>query len=147
MDDSPLGPPPPASSKAVSHVMKANKHKNTKPELQIRKALWAAGIRGYRVNYKGLPGSPDICFTRWRLAVFINGCYWHRCPYCKPSMPKTNVEFWQKKFERNIARDKRKRKQLREMGWSVITIWECKLKKDPERQVQRILDRLSSIMN
>ena len=111
----------------VSVVMSANKAKDTKPELLVRKRLFQLGIRGYRLHKKDIPGRPDLCFTKKRLAVFINGCYWHRCPYCELPFPKTNTEFWQKKFDANIKRDKNNISLIENMGWNVLVIWECEV--------------------
>jgi DNA mismatch endonuclease (patch repair protein) len=108
--------------------MSSNKAKNTKPELTLRKALWVNGYRGYRVNYKKLPGHPDIAFIKKRVAIFIHGCFWHRCPYCDLPLPKNNAAFWNAKFMANKERDNRKKVVLEEMGWRVLTIWECELK-------------------
>lgn len=121
----------------VSRVMSKNKSKNTKPELLFRKGLWDNGIRGYRLHPKKIPGKPDIAFISKKIAVFINGCFWHRCPHCQYKLPKTNRDFWKNKFENNIARDLRTFDQLKEMNWSVITIWECELK-DRDKFLQYI---------
>ena len=107
--------------------MSSNKAKNTKPELKLRKALYADGIRGYRLNWKKVPGKPDIAFPGRKIGIFINGCYWHRCPYCELSLPKTNTDFWKKKFEKNIKRDKKKEKELLDLGWTVLVFWESKI--------------------
>ena len=96
---------PTPKSETVSKVMSANKAKHTKPELILRKALWANGLMGYRNNYKKLPGRVDIAFTVKKLAIFVNGCFWHRCPKCNYPMPKTNEDFWENKFSKNIAID------------------------------------------
>ncbi len=133
---------PEASSEAIRKTMQSNKGKNTKPEKMVRQALWAAGVRGYRVNLGGIPGTPDICFTKWKLAIFINGCYWHRCPYCNLSIPKTNSEFWIRKFRENQARDSRNLSELDNIGWQVLTIWECKIKEDLGSQIERIILKL-----
>ena len=101
---------PPASNEAVRKSMKGNKRSNTKPELLVRERLRAAGLTGYRLQWK-VPGHPDVA--------------WH----CKPSMPKSNVEYWVVKFERNVERDERSRVALEELGWTVHVIWECQLKK------------------
>ena len=111
----------------VSRVMSSNKAKNTKPELKLRKALYADGIRGYRLNWKKVPGRPDIAFPGKKISIFINGCYWHRCPHCELPLPKTNAEFWKEKFEKNIKRDKKKEKELLDLGWTVLVFWECKI--------------------
>ena len=111
----------------VSRVMSSNKAKNTKPELKLRKALYADGVRGYRLNWKKVPGKPDIAFPGKKISIFINGCYWHRCPHCELPLPKTNTEFWKEKFEKNIKRDKKKEKELLDLGWTVLVFWECKI--------------------
>ena len=116
-------------SEATRHVMQANKSKNTKPELKVRAALRAAGLPGYRLHWKAAPGKPDICYPGRKVAIFVNGCFWHRCPYCALSTPKTNVEFWTAKFARNRARDERDCELLARDGWTVVVIWECRLKK------------------
>ncbi|TXK21059.1 very short patch repair endonuclease [Pontibacter qinzhouensis] len=114
----------------VSRYMRGNKARDTKPELLLRKQLWQAGLRGYRVHWPKAPGKPDICYPGRKLAIFVHGCFWHRCPYCQPSLPKSNVAFWQNKFERNIARDATYRTMYREAGWTCICIWECQLYAD-----------------
>lgn len=133
-----LGPPPPASSEAVSHSMKSNRGKNTSPELILRSALYRNGVRGYRLHAKGVPGRPDILFLRSRLAVFVNGCFWHRCPRCDLPLPKAHREFWRKKFELNIERDARKRLALESDGWKVVIIWECEIRDDMVGCVKRV---------
>ncbi len=110
--------------------MSANRAKDTKPEVMLRKALWHAGHRGYRLHYKKVPGRPDISFVSKKLAIFVHGCFWHRCPKCNYSLPKTNTEFWHAKFERNTARDGKKKSDLRKLDWRVITIWECDIRAD-----------------
>lgn len=108
--------------------MKGNKRANTKPELLVRQRLRAAGLTGYRLEWK-VPGKPDIAFPGRKIAIFVNGCFWHRCPKCNPSQPKRNVEFWEAKFRRNVERDRAAVTALTQMGWTPITIWECELKK------------------
>jgi DNA mismatch endonuclease, patch repair protein len=124
---------PTPKSEAVSRVMSANRAQNTTPELLLRKALWSANLRGYRLHPKHIPGRPDVAFTKNKLAIFVNGCYWHRCPKCNYALPKTNTEFWQQKFTRNTERDRRKKRGLQRLGWKVIFVWEC----DPNRSVRR----------
>ncbi len=118
--------------------MSSNKAKNTKPELKLRKALYADGIRGYRLNWKKVPGKPDIAFPGRKIGIFINGCYWHRCPYCELSLPKTNTDFWKKKFEKNIKRDKKKEKELLDLRWTVLVFWECKIKTNIKDCINKI---------
>ena len=124
---------------SVRRSMQANRSTETEPERILRSALWEAGLRGYRKNVRKLPGSPDIVFGPLKLAVFVNGCYWHRCPKCTRNIhPKTNSKYWKTKFKGNVARDKRNTKALREMGYRVIVVWECELKKDPRAAIQRV---------
>ena len=137
-----LGPPPPASSPHVTKSMKSNIAKNTGPELMLRKALWAKGVRGYRLHYKKIPGRPDISFVSKKVAVFVNGCYWHRCPTCDLPLPKTNTDFWRRKFELNIERDKRKNTALEELWWTVLTVWECEIRNELDETVKRISQAL-----
>lgn len=128
----------------ISKVMSANKAKNTKPEILFRKALWHAGIKGYRLNWEKAPGRPDIAFPGKKIAIFIHGCYWHRCPYCSPSIPKSNAEFWDEKFKKNVARDKKKTNELELQDWKVIVIWECELKKNLGKQIEKIKSILTN---
>ncbi|WP_299825933.1 very short patch repair endonuclease [uncultured Pontibacter sp.] len=119
---------PLTAQEKTSRYMRGNKSKNTKPELALRKALWSDGLRGYRVHWPKAPGKPDICYPSRKLAIFIHGCFWHQCPTCKPMLPKSNVTFWQAKFENNIKRDAKYKQLYREAGWQRIVIWECQLR-------------------
>lgn len=127
----------------VSKVMSSNKAKDTKPELLLRRSLWANNIRGYRINYKQVAGKPDIAFISKKIAIFVNGCYWHRCPKCDYALPKHNTDFWKNKFERNIQRDIRKTAELEALGWHVITIWECEIKED----INEIVTIIAELLN
>ncbi|MBR2522031.1 MAG: very short patch repair endonuclease, partial [Coriobacteriales bacterium] len=91
-------------SEVTHRVMQANKRKDTKPELLVRARLRAAGLTGYRLQWK-VPGRPDVAWPGKKVALFVNGCFWHRCPHCNLSLPKSNVEYWQVKFDRNVERD------------------------------------------
>lgn len=122
-------PSPPASSYAVHKSMQGNKRANTKPELLVRERLRKAGLAGYRLQWK-VPGHPDIAWPGKRVAVEVRGCFWHRCPHCRPSTPKKNTEYWEAKFARNTERDAENVRKLEEMGWRVHVIWECQLKKN-----------------
>mgnify|MGYP004477282939 CR=1 FL=1 len=122
-------PSPPASNYAVHKSMQGNKRANTKPELLVRERLRKAGLTGYRLQWK-VPGHPDIAWPGKCVAVEVRGCFWHRCPHCKPSAPKKNVEYWEAKFARNVERDTENVHKLEEMGWRVHVIWECQLKKN-----------------
>lgn len=112
------------------HSMQGNKRADTKPEMLVRQELRRAGLTGYRLQWKKAPGRPDIAFPGRKVAIFVNGCFWHRCPRCHPSTPKRNTEFWVAKFKRNVARDARAIAELKELGWTPIVIWECELKRD-----------------
>lgn len=131
------------TSLATRHVMQANKSKDTSPELRVRAALRQAGYPGYRLHWKAAPGRPDICYPGRKLAIFVNGCFWHRCPYCGLSLPKSNVEFWETKFARNQARDQRDHDLLLEAGWTVLVVWECQLKK---RRFDRTMAQIVSLV-
>lgn len=123
--------------------MRSNKSKNTKPEIVFRKALWDKGIRGYRLHWKKAPGKPDIAFPGKRIAIFLNGCFWHRCPKCQLSLPKHNLDFWKKKFDRNVERDKEKIEALQQENWKTLVIWECELKADIQKQIALVRTLLS----
>lgn len=136
------GRAPHPAHEVVSHVMSANKGRDTGPELELRRALTHLGIRGYRLYRKGVPGRPDLTFGRAKLAVFVNGCFWHRCPHCRLPLPKTHTSWWRAKFERNVERDRAKSTLLYQKGWHVLTLWECKIGEDAVRcagEVARLL--------
>ena len=128
--------------------MQGNKRRDTKPELLVRQRLRAAGLTGYRLDWAKAPGRPDIAFPGRKIAIFVNGCYWHRCPHCNPSMPSKNVEFWEAKFRRNVERDKRALAELEELGWCAITIWECELKRDRiDETMERVIEAIHKTSN
>lgn len=135
------GPVP--KDQAVSKRMKGNKNRDTKPELELRKRLWEEKIRGYRLYYKEVEGKPDLAFTKKRVAVFLHGCFWHLCPYCKLKIPTNNHEFWRDKLMKNKMRDKIVSEKLQHLDWKVVVIWECQLKNEPTKQVDRIKMMLS----
>lgn len=123
---------------AVSQVMSANRGKDTKPEIALRKALWAANKRGYRLHKRIEKVRPDIIFSNKKIAIFVHGCFWHRCPMCKLPMPKTNREFWKKKFMTNQNRDVIKRKLLEGKGWKVYEFWECEINERAQKLAKRV---------
>ena len=124
--------------------MQGNKRKDTKPELLVRERLRAAGLGGYRLQWKA-PGRPDIAWPGKKVCIFVNGCFWHRCPHCNPSTPKKNVEYWTAKFDRNVERDRKNEQALRKDGWRVHTIWECELKKKTlDATMARLLPKLAN---
>ena len=138
--------------------MAAIKAKDTKPELLVRKYLWAHGFR-YRLNHHRLPGKPDVVLRKYHTCIFVNGCFWHghnitpatpstpdvgqyqprfaSSTCCK--IPKTNTEFWENKISRNRERDAQVRQRLTHMGWNCITIWECELRPDRRQQTLQSL--------
>ena len=110
-------------------IMSSVRGKDTKPELIVRHFLFSKGFR-YRLQNIKLPGKPDITLQKYKTVIFINGCFWHGHKDCKIYvMPKSNEKFWRDKIETNIARDKRNIAELKNLGWNVIILWECELKK------------------
>lgn len=120
--------------------------KDTKPEVFVRKWLWRSGYR-YRKNDKRLPGKPDIVLPKFKTVIFVNGCFWHGHENCgKFQIPKSNAEFWQDKIERNRRRDYQNYLKLYHLGWRVLIVWECQLKKDRAiATMQALTVRLSQI--
>lgn len=118
-----------------AHMAKI-RSKNTKPELQLRRALHADGYR-YRIHDRTLPGRPDLVFAGRRKVIFVNGCFWHGhdCPVGS-RLPKSNTEFWADKRRRNQERDAKQRLQLRELGWNYLDVWECEVLANPELLAQ-----------
>ena len=118
-----------------SQNMAKIRSRNTKPEVYLRKLLFKKGYR-YSLNKKGLPGTPDLYFRKYNTVIFVHGCFWHRHQKCKYAyMPKSNIEFWQEKFNNNIERDKRQLEELEKLHIRVLIVWECtirKMKKEPE---------------
>ena len=112
-----------------SLIMAAVHSKDTKPELAVRSLVHALGYR-YRLHVASLPGKPDLVFPGRRKIIFVHGCFWHRHARCRyATSPKTRPEFWQEKFRTNVARDRRTRQELKKLGWSILTVWQCELKK------------------
>ena len=99
--------------------------RDTKPELRVRKVAHAMGLR-YRLHRKDLPGTPDLVFPKYRVALFVHGCFWHRHKGCKKSYePKSRIDFWKKKFQENVSRDRQAFQELKQLGWTPAVIWEC----------------------
>ena len=139
------------SPKQRHENMAAIHNKDTKPELIVRKGLWSRGFR-YRLNYRRLPGHPDLVLRKYRTCIFVNGCYWHghnvelstmeSSTCCK--IPNSNREFWISKIRRNKERDKEIQRELAKMGWHCITVWECELKPSKREQT---LDSIAFTLN
>lgn len=122
------------STSKRSEIMSRIKSANTKPEILVRKFLFANGLR-FRINDKSLPGSPDIKLSKFKCLVFINGCFWHGHSCRLNGIPKTNASFWNEKIKKNQHRDIINSDRLSKMGWKVIVIWECELKKAKREQI------------
>ena len=121
------------------------KGKDTSIEVQVRKYLFSQGFR-YRKNVSTLPGKPDIVLKKYRAVIFVNGCFWHRHTGCKEAyMPKSRVEFWRQKFERNVQNDALYREKLINTGWRVFIVWECEVKKSFEKTMNSLVDEIRMI--
>ncbi len=128
------------SKKVRSRMMSGIRGKNTKPELYVRRFLHAAGFR-FRLHARELPGCPDIVLPRYRTAVHVRGCFWHRHKGCRLAyMPASNRRFWKSKLEGNAERDLRNDQALRRLGWRVITVWECQVRSG--KSLDRIAARI-----
>ena len=118
------------SKEKRSSIMSKVHSVNTKPEMLIRSFLHRNGFR-FRLHVKNLPGHPDIVLPKYKTIIDVRGCFWHHHNGCKrAALPLSNIEFWKEKFSRNIERDKKTEKQLKELGWNLIVVWECELKED-----------------
>ena len=125
-----------------SEIMALVRAKDTKPEILLRRELHSRGIR-YSLHSKMLPGKPDLVLRKHKTVIFVHGCFWHRHKKCsKSSMPSTNVEFWKKKFRRNVERDRTNTQALVEQGWRVIIVWECALMSNLNSISDQVLDLL-----
>lgn len=124
-----------------SRIMRAIRSRDTSPERMVRSMLHTRGFR-FRLHVRTLPGSPDIVLPKYRAAIFIHGCFWHRHTGCvRASTPKANANFWKQKFLNNVARDRRNLRLLKKQGWRVATIWECAL---TETERESLTVRISS---
>lgn len=114
-------------------------------ELKLRSMLEEAGYSHWQEHDPSLPGRPDFSFPEAKVAVFVDGCFWHGCPHCHDGhIPKSNCAYWSGKIARNKRRDRRVSTQLRRLGWTVIRVWECRLKENPARELKRILRKLDT---
>jgi DNA mismatch endonuclease (patch repair protein) len=125
-----------------SEIMSKTKGKETTIEILVRKYLFNKGFR-YRKNDKRLPGSPDIVLPKYKTAIFVQGCFWHGHESCKHfKIPKTHTEFWTSKISRNIERDKSNLSKLMDLGWNVVVVWECELRKNPEKRLEFLISEI-----
>ena len=130
------------SKTARSRVMSKVRSADTKPEWILRCGLHRLGFR-YRLSDDRLPGRPDLVFPRYRAVVFVHGCYWHRHLRCKDaSTPKTNTSFWKAKFASNVQRDRRNLRELEDLGWRALVVWECDLMERTAATIERVADWL-----
>ncbi len=130
------------SSEKRSEIMSKISGKETKPEILVRKYLFANGFR-FRKNDKRFPGKPDIVLPKYKTIVFINGCFWHGHKNCKKAkLPETRKEFWENKINSNIIRDQQNIDYLESIGWSVIIVWQCRLGKDKEHTLSNLVDEI-----
>ena len=126
-------------SKCMSNI----KRRDTKVEIVFRKAIWREGIRGYRIDVS-LPGRPDIYFPKFELAVFIDGCFWHKCPQCY-SEPKSKKNYWLPKIKNNVDRDRKNEKRLKDMGIIVIRYWEHEIKNELSKTIEKFINSFKEI--
>ncbi len=125
-----------------SEVMSKIRSKDTRPEIMLRKALFAKGFR-YRIHDKNLSGKPDIVFSKYKSAIFVHGCFWHYHRECREGrIPDTNTVFWKTKLSKNVLRDEKNMKSLTEAGWHVITVWECEI----EKQIDSVLSIIEAAL-
>jgi DNA mismatch endonuclease (patch repair protein) len=127
-----------------SRVMARIRSRDTKPELALRKALWARGLRGWRVHAKALPGKPDLAFPRWRIAVFVDGRFWHGHPDF--FTPGKSGAYWDAKIARTQERDRLANERLAEAGWQVIRLWDLEVERDLGACVERVAQKLHDRM-
>lgn len=125
--------------------MRMNRRAGTRPELAFRRALRQFGLSPSSTNDRSLPGAPDLTFKAVKLAVFVDGCFWHGCPLCLPSVPTNNRVYWISKFEQNRLRDQRTERALRRLGWSIIRVRQCRLRLALELQVTRLQRKLTKL--
>lgn len=127
------------SKEERSRVMAKVKSRDTKPEKKVRSLLFSLGFR-FRLCQKNLPGKPDIVLKKYKTVVFVHGCFWHGHENCKKArVPKSNVEFWKNKIERNKQRFNEVAGQLRAQGWKVVVVWECEIEKDFENTMRKLI--------
>ncbi|MVW88848.1 DNA mismatch endonuclease Vsr [Pseudomonas sp. PB101] len=129
------------SKEVRSRMMAGIRGSDTSPEIKVRRMLHRYGFR-YRLHQRNLPGRPDLVLSRYRVCIFVHGCFWHRHPGCRyATTPRTNDEFWRTKFDQNVARDAKNKESLLASGWRVFELWECGIR-GPEAEIIWILDAI-----
>lgn len=130
-----------------SQLMAKVKQRNTEPEIIVRHFLFSHGFR-YRINVKVLPGSPDIVLPKYKVVIFVHGCFWHGHSCRAGRLPSSNLDYWKTKIEANIERDNRKISDLKALGWKVITIWQCEIKtlKKREERFSILIPQITNIL-
>lgn len=126
-----------------SDIMRKVKSKETKPERSLRNAVYRAGLLGYRKNYSLIPGTPDLVYTKYKIAIFVDGCFWHGCEICNKTIPITNNNYWHTKIIGNRDRDIRIDKQLLDLGWIVLRFWEHQIDRELPHCVTTITDTIN----
>lgn len=130
------------SKEVRSYNMSRIRSANTKPEIMVRKFLFSKGFR-YRLHGKKLPGKPDIVLSKFKIVIFVHGCFWHGHENCNYYViPKSNTQYWVDKINNNKIRDLKYESHLKKMGWRVFIIYECELKRDPETALSKLLKRI-----
>jgi DNA mismatch endonuclease (patch repair protein) len=132
------GRAPVPADERTSLTMSRIRARNTGPERMLRRALRAEGLTGYRLHVARLPARPDIAFITRKVAVLVHGCFWHGCPFCTPTRPRSNRSFWDTKLKTNQERDRRQQQALEALGWTVVVCWECRIKENAANEAQRV---------
>jgi len=132
------------SKEKRSALMSKITGKETKPEILVRKFLFSQGLR-FRKNVKTLPGTPDVILPKYKVAIFVNGCFWHGHTCRQGHLPSSNLEYWENKIAENVFRDSRKKLELENLGWRVIVVWQCEMKNLASRN-ERLARLLSEIV-
>lgn len=135
------------SKETRSYNMSHIRSKDTKPETKVRKYLFSKGLR-YRKNDSRYPGRPDIVLPKYNTVIFVNGCFWHMHIGCRDfSMPRTNTDFWKKKLEKNKQRDEEVVSKLSDLGWNVITVWQCEIKGALfESRMETLIEQIKGVL-
>ena len=126
-----------------SRTMRAVRSRDTHPERALRRALWAAGVRGWRCHWRAAPGKPDLAWPGKRVAVFVDGAFWHGHP--DRYWPGRSGDYWDEKIERNRARDRRTNAELLEGGWALIRLWDFEVLEDPAGSAAKVIDLVETV--